>query len=234
MTPGAALRNLEPMEFQHREPVGVVFDFDGTLADTRHSILSTYAETFRRLGRPHPGEDRVAATIGVPLHIAFRSVTDMTEEESLEACDVYREAFANRELDEVRLFHGVDEVLDRLHERGVPLAIASSRSHHSLRRLIEHLGLAGRFTAVAGREDARREKPYPDMLLGVSHRLGIDAGDLLMVGDTTFDIHMGHNAGAPTCAVTYGNHSREELAGANPTFMVDSPRELGGALASAR
>jgi phosphoglycolate phosphatase len=158
----------------------------------------------------------------------------MTEEESLEACGVYREAFANRELDEVRLFNGIEKVLDRLHEGGVPLAIASSRSRPSLWRLIEHLGLAGRFTVVAGREDARREKPYPDMLLGVANRLGIDAGNLLMVGDTTYDIRMGHNAGAATCAVTYGNHSREELAAAYPTFMVDSPRELSGAPAFAR
>jgi len=222
------------MHLHHHDPAGVVFDFDGTLADTRHSILATYAETFRRLGRPHPGEDRVAATIGVPLHIAFRSITDMTEEESLEACDVYRAAFASRELDEVRLFEGMEEVLDRLQAAGVPLAIASSRSHPSLSRLIAHLGLDGRFVAVAGREDAEREKPYPDMLLGVAERLGMDARDLLMVGDTTFDVRMGHNAGATTCAVTYGNHSREELAAANPSFMVDSPRELHGALTPAR
>lgn len=214
-------------------PTGVVFDFDGTIADTRSSIISTFEETFRRLELPYPGEETIAATIGIPLHISFQVAADMSETESTAATAVYREVFRDRELADVRLFDGMREVLDELSRRGMPLAIASSRSRPSLSRLIDYLGLSHHFGVVAGREDAPREKPYPDLLLGVAEALGVRPAHLLMVGDTTFDIEMAHNAGALSCAVRYGNHSANTLAGVSPTITIDTPAQLLHVLAPA-
>ncbi len=214
-------------------PTGVVFDFDGTIADTRSSIISTFEETFRRLELPYPGEETIAATIGVPLHISFQVAADMSEAESNAATAVYREVFKDRELADVRLFDGMREVLDELSRRGMPLAIASSRSRPSLSRLIDYLGLAHHFAVIAGREDAPREKPYPDLLLGVARALEIEPYRLLVVGDTTFDIGMAHNAGALSCAVRYGNHTADTLAEVNPTVTIDTPGQLLQVLAPA-
>ncbi|MFO7780818.1 MAG: HAD family hydrolase [Spirochaetia bacterium] len=215
------------------DPRGVVFDFDGTVADTRSSIISTFEETFRRLELPYPGEETIAATIGIPLHISFQVAADMSEDESNAATEVYREVFRDRELVDVRLFDGMREVLDELSRRGMPLGIASSRSRPSLSRLIDYLGLTDHFGVVAGREDAPREKPYPDLLLGVARALGIEPQHLLVVGDTTFDIEMAHNAGALSCAVRYGNHSAESLARVSPTVTIDAPAQLLQLLAPA-
>ncbi|NBF39402.1 MAG: HAD-IA family hydrolase [Spirochaetes bacterium] len=215
------------------DPNGVVFDFDGTVADTRSSIISTFEETFRRLELPYPGEDVIAATIGIPLHISFQVAADMSETESEAATAVYREVFKDRELADVHLFDGMRKVLDELSRRGMPLAIASSRSRPSLSRLLDYLGLTHHFSVVAGREDAAREKPYPDLLLGVARALGIEPQHLLVVGDTTFDIEMAHNAGAFSCAVRYGNHSADALAGVNPTVTIDAPVQLLQLLAPA-
>ena len=207
-------------------PGGIVFDFDGTIADTRDSIVGTFEETFRRMGLPSPGPTRITATIGVPLHLAFQHVAGMDEDESRRAVEVYREIFRSREISSVRLFDGIDGVIHRLSARGYPLAIASSRSHHSLGRLVEHLGMTECFPVVAGREDAEREKPYPDLLLHVAERMGLAPSSIVMVGDTTYDIEMGNAAGAMTCAVTYGNHPREALEAVSPTIVVDTAPEI--------
>jgi phosphoglycolate phosphatase-like HAD superfamily hydrolase len=88
------------------------------------------------------------------------------------------------------------------------------------------LGLSEYLEVVAGREDAAREKPDPALLFRVAEALGLPPAELLMVGDTRFDLEMGRAAGSATVGVTWGNHSRTELESAGPTAIIDDPAEL--------
>ena len=206
----------------------IIFDFDGTLADTQRGIIATAQEVLRRMGREPADERALAATIGLPLRENFTRGAGLSEEEAGRAVAIYREIFETFAIPAITVFPGVEEVLAALSARGVPMAVASSRGQHSLEGLMHHLGLDRYIplTLVFGVETAARPKPAPDILYVILGKLGVKPEEALVVGDTTFDIEMGRAAGCYTCGVSYGNQSAGQLAGASPNYLLDDLRKL--------
>lgn len=206
----------------------IIFDFDGTLADTQRGIIATAQEVLRQMGREPADERALAATIGLPLRENFTRGAGLSEEEADRAVAIYREIFETFAIPAITVFPGVEEVLAALSARGVPMAVASSRGQHSLEGLMHHLGLDRYIplTLVFGVETAARPKPAPDILYVILGKLGVKPEEALVVGDTTFDIEMGRAAGCYTCGVSYGNQSAGQLAGASPNYLLDDLRKL--------
>ena len=199
----------------------LIFDFDGTLADTADGIVATATETLHRLGVDGVTPEAIRATIGLPLGASLRIAGHLPEEKEAEAVAIYRELFAQLELTRIRLYPGVAETIREFAARGIPMAIATSRGCNSLERILSGWGLSSYFPVRATSADGFSSKPAPDMVLALLERLGAKAGETLVVGDTTFDIEMGNRAHCRTCAVTYGNHARERLLTASPTWLID-------------
>ena len=199
----------------------ILFDFDGTLADTAQGIVETLRESFVRLGRPAPKEEAMVATIGRPLWKAFQTLGNMTDDEAFQAVEVYRELFMKYEIPNSRMFSGVVSMLEQLAERGIRMAIVTSRDRHSLDLILQNNGIDKYFETEVTVDDHLTPKPAPDMVLALLERMQIQADETLVVGDTTFDIEMGNRAGCKTCAVTWGNHSRELLATVCPDLIID-------------
>ena len=199
----------------------LIFDFDGTLADTADGIVATATETLHRLGVDGVTPEAIRATIGLPLGASLRIAGHLPEEKEAEAVAIYRELFAQLELTQIRLYPGVAEAIREFAARGIPMAIATSRGCNSLERILSGWGLSSYFPVRATSADGFPSKPAPDMVLALLERLGAKAGETLVVGDTTFDIEMGNRAHCLTCAVTYGNHARERLLTASPTWLID-------------
>ena len=206
----------------------IIFDFDGTLADTQRGIIATAQEVLRRMGFPPADERALAATIGLPLRENFTRGAGLSDEEADRAVTIYREIFETFAIPAITLFPGVESVLATLAARGVPMAVASSRGQHSLEGLMHHLGLDRYIplSFVFGVETAARPKPAPDILYVILGKLGAKPEEALVVGDTTFDIEMGRAAGCFTCGVSYGNQSADQLAGAAPNYLLDDLRKL--------
>ena len=206
----------------------IIFDFDGTLADTQRGIIATAQEVLRRMGREPADERALAATIGLPLKENFTRGAGLGDAEADRAVAIYREIFETFAIPAITVFPGVEEVLATLAARGVPMAVASSRGQHSLEGLMQHLGLDRYIplSFVFGVETAARPKPAPDILYVILGKLGAKPEEALVVGDTTFDIEMGRAAGCFTCAVSYGNQSADQLAGASPDYLLDDLRKL--------
>ena len=206
----------------------IIFDFDGTLADTQRGIIATAQEVLRRMGREPADERALAATIGLPLKENFTRGAGLSEADATQAVDIYREIFQTFAIPAITLFPGVEEVLATLSARGVPMAVASSRGQFSLEGLMHHLGLDRYIplSFVFGVETAARPKPAPDILYVILGKLGAKPEETLVVGDTTFDIEMGRAAGCYTCAVSYGNQSAGQLASASPNYLLDDLRKL--------
>jgi HAD superfamily hydrolase (TIGR01509 family) len=206
----------------------IIFDFDGTLADTQRGIVATAQEVLRRMGREAADERALAATIGLPLRENFTRGAGLSDEEADRAVTIYREIFETFAIPAITVFPGVEEVLATLAARGVPMAVASSRGQHSLEGLMHHLGLDRYIplSFVFGVETAARPKPAPDILYVILGKLGAKPEETLVVGDTTFDIEMGRAAGCYTCGVSYGNQSADQLAGAAPNYLLDDLRKL--------
>lgn len=203
---------------------GVAFDFDGTLADTRHAIVATVQQTLDDLGVAPLAQDEIVTRMGLPLAQVF--VAAGVPAAGLgDAVQRYRQRFGDN-CARVALFPGVLVCLQALAAAGIPIGITSSRGRVWLLRLLEQLQIGAFFRDVLGEEDAVQGKPAPDLVLALAARMQLEPGSLLVVGDTTFDIEMGHAAGARTCAVTYGSHDPVRLRGANPHYLLDSLAEL--------
>ncbi len=206
----------------------IIFDFDGTLADTRRGILDTAQEVLRRMGREPADEQALAATIGLPLRENFTRGAGFSETEADEAVAIYRSIFDEVAVPSITAFPGVEEVLSTLDARGIPTAVATSRGQRSLELLMHHLGLDRYIPPERcfGVETVARPKPAPDIIYVILGKLGVKPEETLVVGDTTFDIEMGKAAGCFTCGVSYGNQSAGQLAGASPDYLLDDLRKL--------
>ena len=206
----------------------IIFDFDGTLGDTRRNIIMTMQMTIAELHLPNRSEEECAATIGLPLAGCFKTLfPDIQDEFILRCAETYRRLFnENLKTIQPQAFPGVVETLSILHQKGFTLTIASSRSHNSLSELTRNMGIADYISYLLGADDVKEAKPKPEPVLKTLADMHYDAGDTLVVGDMAVDILMGANAGAKTCGVTWGNGTKEELENAGATFIIDRIEDL--------
>ena len=206
----------------------IIFDFDGTLGDTRRNIVTTMQMTIRKMQLPSRTEAECAATIGLPLAGCFKAMFPDIDEEIIPRCaETYRRIF-NENLQSIKpeAFPGVVKTLKTLKEQGFALTIASSRSRNSLKELTHDMGIADYISYLIGADDVKEAKPKPEPVLKTLTAMHFDASETLVVGDMAVDILMGSNAGTKTCGVTWGNGTREELKEAGADFIIDRMEEL--------
>lgn len=205
----------------------LIFDFDGTLADTEKVILKTLAQTLTELGLEPPAPDRLREYIGLPLARIFECASASEDQEVISrAVRIYRARFPENCKKDIRLYPGVREALEHFRNMGLALAIASSRERSSLLALAEQLGITSFFSVIAGEQDVTRHKPEPDIIRFVCEKSGIPAKEAMFVGDTIYDIGAGEAAGAMTCGAAYGNHTREQLLEAGADYVIERFAEL--------
>lgn len=200
----------------------ILFDFDGTLADTAPGIVKTMECTFKEMGLPVPSEEAMRSTIGLPLPKALQSLNGLNDKDTKTATEIYRRLFATVEAALITIFPKVKETLQTLHERGLRLAICTSRNVESLDMILQHHDIGSFFETKVTHSDNLPAKPAPDMVFALLERMKLKADEAIVVGDTTFDIQMGNSAGCRTVAVTYGNHAVDRLSTACPSVMIDS------------
>ncbi|MFC9843889.1 HAD family hydrolase [Streptomyces sp. NPDC060223] len=214
-----------------------VFDLDGTLVDTPRAIVETFSATFGSLGVAVPDASDIRATIGLPLEQGFGRLLGLATDHELVTRGVGQYQVHFKELVLPRapelLFTGVVEGLDTLRDRGVTLAVATSKFHASADALLTAAGLRDHFALVVGADEVTHPKPHPESGRLVLDTLGIPAERAVMVGDTTHDLKMANAAGLRSIAVTYGIHDAAELATAEPTWIVDTFDEVVAHLGTA-
>ena len=206
----------------------IIFDFDGTLGNTRRNIVTTMQMTINELQLPYRSEDECASTIGLPLAGCFKTMFPDLQESFLPRCaETYRRIF-NENLLTIKpeAFPGVVATLSALKEQGYTPTIASSRSRNSLIELTHDMGIADCISYLIGADDVEKAKPDPEPVLNTLKALHFKANKTLVVGDMAVDILMGANAGAQTCGVTWGNGSREELEKAGANFIIDRIEDI--------
>lgn len=206
----------------------VIWDFDGTIADTASGITRTMASTFGQLGWPVPSDADIRATIGLPLLQSIAQLApSRSEAEVMEATDTYRVLFEKIGTAGVTLFPGMAEVLRNQHENGFLTAIATSRGHQSAEELCMKLGIRPSLDFIVGCEDVESHKPCPAPVSLLCKMANVGAGDTFVIGDTTFDMLMGVNAhAAHVIGVGWGNHPADRLLSAGAGCVADSPAGL--------
>lgn len=213
--------------YLHMEYRNIIFDFDGTLVDTAAVIVETMRRTISAMELPEKTESECRSMIGYRLeeipNLLWPDIPGISER----YVETYRNIFSSIKDDfKVSLYPEVARTLSLLHDAGVQMAIASSRSNASLREYVYDLGIAGCFQKLVGGEDVNEGKPSPEPVNNILSSQQWDKGKTLVVGDMDVDILMGNRAGADTCGVTYGNGSIEELKSAKAKFIISDFSEL--------
>lgn len=203
----------------------IILDFDGTIGDTQALIVKTLQQTMQTLNLPIQPKDDCAKTIGLPLAEAFRVLCSLSEAESERCAETYRDLFeTNKQYIVVQPFPHVIDTIRQLHRDGYLIAVASSRNRSSLLGYLKQLDIEACVSCVVAANDVTHAKPAPEMVLKVLEQLDSAPTDALVVGDMTYDVDMGRNAGTLTCGVTYGNGTREQLV--NADYVIDDFAEL--------
>jgi phosphoglycolate phosphatase len=203
----------------------VIFDWDGTLADSTAVIKRALQRSAEDLGYPIPTDAQASFIIGMGLRPALEhAIPTLREEDLTRLTDRFRHHFVVGE-NEIVLFEGVPEMLAALQARGHSLAVATGKSRKGLDRAFDTLGLREYF--VASRcADEGFSKPHPGMLHALFDLTGMSASDAVMIGDTTHDLQLAENAGTAAIGVTYGAHERALLLAHRPLTLVDSVSAL--------
>lgn len=187
----------------------LIFDLDGTLADTADDIASSLERTLARMGRPPVTRAKIIASIGAGVRKLIERTAPPPVEPVLEA---FLAEYGAHLLDRTRLYPGVVEALGAMPERKVVL---SNKPGGFCKVIVDGLGVASCFEAVYGGDSFPERKPDA----AVIRRAAGGAGRILMVGDSGVDVQTARNAGIPVCAVTYGYHRPGDLDGAD--FRID-------------
>jgi phosphoglycolate phosphatase len=209
-----------------REPYELlVFDWDGTLMDSAAAIAEALQQACADLDLPVPPVSEARYVIGLGLGDAMRHILpDLPESEYPKVVDRYRVQFLRRD-GGTTLFEGAREMIEALHARGYPLAVATGKSRRGLDRALHDTGLGGYFH-VTRCADEGFAKPHPGMLTAILDELATPPGRALMIGDTTHDLTMAAAAGVDAVAVTHGAHEREALESCKPLLLVEELRTL--------
>ena len=198
----------------------VVFDWDGTLMDSTHSIVAAIQNACRDLALPVPSASSASWVIGLSLESALRrAVPELTPALEARFLERYRIHYLLHD-PELRLFDGVQELLDGLAQQNVRMAVATGKSRVGLDRVLAATGLRPLFDATRT-ADETFSKPHPAMLHELMQELDVEPARVLMIGDTSHDLQMAANAGVHAVGVTYGAHPVEELKNCAPQAVVD-------------
>ena len=203
----------------------LVFDWDGTLIDSAGAIVWCIQSACRDLGLPVPDDARASHVIGLGLQDALAyAIPGLAPGEYGRVVERYRHHFLARD-PQIPLFPGTEAMLSGLRGSGHLLAVATGKSRAGLARALDNTGLRPLF-ASSRCADQCAPKPAPDMLRELMAELGTSETNTLMIGDTVHDLQMAARAGVQAVAVSYGAHSKADLAALAPLACLESIDEL--------
>jgi phosphoglycolate phosphatase len=223
------------MQQNPRAPL-LVFDLDGTLADTAGDLVATLNIILAREGLAAMELAQARAMVGGGARALIQrglsangmKVSETRVDEMLADFLAYYEAHI---VDETVLFPGVARTLDRFEAAGFAFAVCTNKVEHPSVLLLTALGLAGRFRAICGKDTFAVSKPDGEALLQTIARAGGDRGRAVMVGDSRMDVDTARNAGIPIVVVNFG-YASEPVASFKPDRVIGHYDELWGAVAA--
>ncbi|WP_397539888.1 pyrophosphatase PpaX [Rummeliibacillus pycnus] len=202
---------------------GLLFDFDGTLLDTNELIIQTFLHV---LEPEFPGKftrEDMIPFIGPSLMESFSTIDSMRAEEWVRQ---YRRWNDEHHDELAKEFEGVKSTLFVLREKGIRLAIVSTKGLDSLSKGIRLLGIEDLFEVVVSMDDVKHVKPDPEPILLALKKMHLEKDNVLMIGDNSHDIVGGQNARVRTAGVAWSMKGEEFLMQFKPDYMLHRMTDL--------
>lgn len=211
-----------------RKPIPIdllIFDFDGTLADSIPSAVDAIQSMIVELNLPHKTREEIHRHVGFG-EIPLVSGSIGSDDPALlqRATEVYYKRYLQDGIKTILLYPHVREFLD--HFKNKIKVIISNKSDRFIRLILENHGLLNHFQEILGGDTAPCLKPDPCVIKRLMDEHKIPPRRVIFIGDMTIDIETGKNAGVLTCGLTYGFDGREKLKKMGPDFLVDDLMEL--------
>lgn len=213
----------------------LLFDLDGTLADTAADLCETLNVILELHGRERVPQERVRHLVGggarLLLERGFRETGDPASEALLDrSFHEFLDYYGRHIADHTKLWPGVRDQLDRLSERGALMAVCTNKVEDLSRKLLEMLAIDHYFPVVIGGDTLPVKKPDPEHLFEAIRQLGGENAHSVMVGDSETDVHAAKNAKLPSICVTFG-YTRIPVAELGAEATIDHFDEFPAALA---
>lgn len=208
----------------------VIFDLDGTLSDSIHSIKYSGDKAMEAFGYGPFSVEQYQYFVGDGaanlVKRALEAGGDVKQEHFEEAYALYREIFKENCMYRVRPYEGIPELLAALKAQGVKIAVLSNKPHPETVNVIETLFGKGYFDVIRGQEEGVPIKPSPEGVFRILGQFGLTAADILYLGDTATDMKTGKSAGAFTVGALWGFRTQVELEEGGADAMIGHPLEL--------
>ena len=204
----------------------LIFDWDGTLADSIGRIVTAMHIAAQRAGRSERDDEAVKGIIGLGLPEAILTLyPDMTPEQVVSFRQHYADVYIAMDAQPSPLFAGVKDSLEAFRAEGYRLAVATGKARRGLDRVLKANGWED-FFDITRAADESASKPDPLMLNQILAHCDVRPEHALMVGDASFDLLMARNAGIDSVAVGYGAQSMQSLLAYEPRLAIERFTEL--------
>ena len=204
-----------------------LFDLDGTLSDPGIGITNSVMYALEKFGIHVSDRAELFSFIGPPLGESFRRQFGFFEEQAQKAVEYYREYFRPKGIFENSVYEGIPELLKKLRERNITIALATSKPYEFAVRILEHFELKQYFDYIGGATMDGRISKKADVIAHLLDEFGnVDKAEVLMIGDRAQDVEGARANGLHSAGVLWGYGSAEELQGAGADYLAAKPEEL--------
>lgn len=203
----------------------VLFDFDGTFADTGRGVFAGVAYAVEKLGFEPLTQAALRTFIGPPLTDSFMAHLSLDESQAAHAIDIFKEYYSSEGVYKFDVYEGIMPLIKDLKACGVKVAIASTKPEVFIRNILDSLEFTDCFDFISAPVSEERVEKS-DLMLAALAATGSSRESAVMVGDRRFDIEGANAAGLESIGVTYGYGSEEELKKSGATHIAGSADEI--------
>ncbi len=205
----------------------VLFDFDGTVADTGPGIFNGIYHVLDFMGIDRPDPEKLRFFIGPPLQDGFKTVFGLDETQSNAAVAKYREHYAAGGMFELVFYDGMVELFHKIKEQNIKMGICSAKPEIFLKQIVEHFEMNDLFDAVVGNEPHYTSSDKSTLINHAIELMSLPKDTrVIMVGDRHFDINAAKKVGIDSVGVLFGYGSREEFEDAGADYMVEKALDI--------
>jgi phosphoglycolate phosphatase len=208
-------------------PRPILFDLDGTLADTLADLAAAANHALTALGRPTHASETYRDFVGHGLdHLLTRALGEADPALLQQARALFLEFYHQHNSEHTTLYPGIAALLDALTERGASLAILSNKPDSATQVMATGLLGRWRFCQVHGQRDDMPRKPDATAAVAIAQAVGRPVEDWLYLGDSDVDMQTARAAGMTAVGASWGFRDRAELAEAGAAHILDHPEQL--------
>ena len=212
----------------------ILFDFDGTVIDNSEGIFNCIKYALDKTGTPHPDETTLRRFVGPALNYSYcRYIADDPEAAERFVSD-YRERYAPIGHTECRLYPGIKETLEKLVSDGCLCAVCSGKPLQFVEKIVKLLNVEHLFSGLFCPGFSNRSSSKSELILEAAEHFGVTKEEMLMIGDTVFDIRSAKEAGVDSMGVTYGFSEPGELTAEGAEYIAYSPAMIYNTITSRR